>query len=70
MILLHLEDSLERLAIKRKLGFQQVMIILFENILFIDVANFPEKQQDRAFDSAAVNHLGDLLKLHMIREIT
>lgn len=33
------------------------------------MANFPKKQQDRAFDSAAVNHLGDLYKLHTILEI-
>lgn len=38
--------------------------------IYWHVANFPEKQQDRAFDSAAVNHFGDLLKLHMIWEIT
>lgn len=36
MILLYLEASLERLVTKWKLGFQQAMIILFENISFID----------------------------------
>lgn len=33
------------------------------------MANFPEKQQDRALDSTAVNHPGDLHKLHTILEI-
>lgn len=33
--------------------------------IYWHMANFPEKQQD----SAAVNHLGDLHKLHMILEI-
>lgn len=37
--------------------------------IYWHVANFPEKQQDSVFDSAAVNHLGDLHKLHMILEI-
>lgn len=37
MILLYLEASLDRFIIKWKLGFQQVMIRLFENIPFIDM---------------------------------
>lgn len=37
--------------------------------IYWHVANFPEKQQDRAFDSAALNHLSDLHKSHMILEI-
>lgn len=37
--------------------------------IYWHMANFPKKQQDRAFDSAAVNHFGDLYKLHMILEI-
>lgn len=36
IISLYLEASLERLAIKRKLGFQQVVITLFENTPFTD----------------------------------